>query len=79
MEDAVQWVLDHRAEILEGLGLLWGVASVYVKMTDTPEDDAQLGKLRALLERFSFLAPRNSSGTLSMPGAAPSRPTDSRP
>lgn len=47
---------------------LWALASAFVAMTPSAKDDEALSKLRAFLERLSFLQPKTSKGVLSMPG-----------
>lgn len=75
--NAWTWVTEHQAEIYAALGALWTAASVIVRLTPTQEDDKALTRLRRYLERFSFLAPRNSPARMSMPGVMPPRPEES--
>ena len=56
------------------LAALWTLISAFVAWTPTKADDEMLTRVRSLLERLSFLAPRNSPQTLSMPGKLPARP-----
>lgn len=57
---------------------LWALASAFVALTPSTKDDEALSKLRAFLERLSFLQPKTSKGVLSMPGkpAAPAVSVD---
>lgn len=54
---------------------LWALASAFVAITPSTKDDAVLTKVRAFLERLSFLQPKTSVGVLSLPGkpAAPAK------
>lgn len=53
---------------------LYTFLSLVVKFTPTKADDEALGWFRGLLERLSFLQPKNSPGLLSLPGRAAARP-----
>jgi hypothetical protein len=53
---------------------LWTLLSLVVAATRTPIDDALLSLARAVIERLSFLQPRNSPGVVSAPGAPAARP-----
>jgi hypothetical protein len=71
MMEVWKWVTAHRVEIMEAVGALYLVASIVVRLTPSPKDDAALGKVRGLLERLSFLAPIDTGKVLTMPGANP--------
>jgi hypothetical protein len=59
----------HGAELLAAAAISYLLLSVFVAMTPTKADDEALSKLRATLERASFLQPRDGKGILSLPGA----------
>lgn len=71
MAQVIQWVVANWG-LLAGLitGLL-AVASIVTALTPTPKDDEVVRKIAAFL---SFLQPRNSAGTLKLPGASPAPP-----
>ena len=71
MIEVWKWVTTHRVEIMEAVGALYLVASIVVRLTPSPKDDAALGKVRGFLERLSFLAPIDTGKVLTMPGANP--------
>ena len=68
MTDILAWIADHRAELLEAAGAVYLLASIYVALTPSPDDDRVL---RGVVERLSFLQPRDRPGVLSLPGAKP--------
>lgn len=68
MSDVLTWIADHRAELLEAVGAVYLLASLYVAITPSPDDDRAL---RGLAERLSFLQPKDAPGVLSLPGAKP--------
>ena len=64
---------SHGAEILAAAGIGYLLLSVFVAMTPTKADDDALSRLRAALEKASFLQPRDGKGVLSLRGAAARR------
>ena len=68
MIDLMTWITTHYAQIAEGLGALYVLASIYVSLTPGAADDAALGRVRAVIERLSFLQPKDAPGLLSAPG-----------
>ena len=66
MADLLTWLSTHRVELLEAAGAVYVLASIYVALTPSPDDDRAL---RGIVERLSFLQPRTSPGVLSLPGA----------
>ena len=69
MTDLMTWIDTHRMELLEMAAAAWVLASIYVRLTPGKADDEALSRLRAALERASFLQPRDGKGILSLPGA----------
>ena len=55
-------------KVIAFLLALWALASAFVALTPSKKDDEALTRLRAFLERLSFLQPKTSHGVLSMPG-----------
>ena len=72
--DAYNWIINNPIVVAQTLGAAWMAISVLVAVTPTKADDRALGRARRVLERGSFLQPRNSPGILSMPGAKARRP-----
>ena len=70
MIEAIDWLRANWDLIAAGLTSLYGVATVVVALTPTPEDDAFL---RRLAERLSFLSPPGAKGAAKLPGAKPKR------
>lgn len=67
--DLLTWIDAHWAELLEAAAALWVVASIYVRLTPGEDDDRALTRFRVeVLERFSFLQPKDGTGVLSLPG-----------
>lgn len=71
MIEVWKWIVAHRVEIAEAVGALYVLASIVVRLTPSPKDDAALGKVRSVLERVSFLAPADTGRTLTLPGSDP--------
>ena len=69
MTELLTIIESHGAEILAAAGIGYLLLSVFVAMTPTKADDEALSRLRAALERASFLQPRDGKGVLSLPGA----------
>lgn len=63
-------------KIIAAVLAAWTLASAIVALTPTKADDEALSRLRALLERLSFLQPKNSPGVVSLPGARAARPKE---
>jgi hypothetical protein len=53
--EALQWMVDHHLEVVAGFGYLVALASLVVKLTPTPKDDAVLAKVVATLQAFSLI------------------------
>lgn len=72
MTDLLTWIQAHRAELLEAAVALWVVASIYVRLTPSKEDDEALSRFRVqFLEVISFLQPADAdpdAGVFSLPG-----------
>ena len=64
----VTWCQAHRVEIIEAAAALWVLASIYVSLTPGKADDEALTRARAVIERLSFLQPKDAPGLLSAPG-----------
>lgn len=63
------WTASHWVEIVEVVGGLVSVATVIVRLTPTKRDDEALSWFRVhVLERLSFLQPKDGRGLLSLPG-----------
>ena len=60
---------SHGAQLLAAAGIGYLLLSVFVAMTPGKADDEALSRLRAALEKASFLQPRDGAGVLSLPGA----------
>lgn len=74
MTDLMTWIDTHRMELLEMAAAAWVLASIYVRLTPGKEDDEALSRFRVeVLERLSFLQPRDGVGVLSLPGARAKR------
>lgn len=69
MTDMMTWITTHYAQIAEGLAALYVLASIYVSLTPGKADDEALTRARAVIERLSFLQPRDGKGIISLPGA----------
>ena len=70
MTDLMTWIDTHRMELLEMAAAAWVLASIYVRLTPGKADDEALSRFRTeVLERLSFLQPRDGKGVLSLPGA----------
>lgn len=50
----MEWLLAHKAEIVMLVPFIIGIASIIVKWTPTPKDDAALAWLVKLLEKVSL-------------------------
>lgn len=68
MTDMMTWITTHYAQIAEGLAALYVLASIYVSLTPGNADDEALTRARAVIERLSFLQPKDAPGLLSAPG-----------
>lgn len=68
----MRFLLDHYDAILGMLGALYALVCAVVALTPTTNDDTALTRL---MQRASFLAPRNIGG-LSMPGKLPRQRED---
>lgn len=67
--EIITWIQANQSDLLLALGALWTLASVYVSLTPGKSDDAALSRFRVeVLERISFLAPRDIPRLLSVPG-----------
>ena len=71
MHEVWTWIVNHEVELLGLLAALWALISLIVRLTPTPDDDAVLARVWAVIERASFLQHRDGRGTWSVPG----RPT----
>lgn len=60
--------------IITLVAAIWSLLSIIVALTPTPIDDVVLTVTRRVLERLSFLQPKNSPGVVSVPGAPAARP-----
>ncbi len=69
MTDLMTFFESHGAQLLVAAGIGYLLLSVFVAMTPTKADDEALSRLRAALEKVSFLQPRDGKGVLSLPGA----------
>ena len=68
MTDLMTWIDTHRMELLEMAAAAWVLASIYVRLTPGKADDEALSRFRTeVLERLSFLQPRDGVGTFSLP------------
>ena len=68
MTDLMTWIDTHRMELLEMAAAAWVLASIYVRLTPGKADDEALSRFRTeVLERLSFLQPRDGVGVFSLP------------
>jgi len=51
----MNWLLEHYDEILAIIGGVVSVATIVVKLTPTPKDDAALAKVISFLSKFSLI------------------------
>jgi hypothetical protein len=65
MITAINWITAHWADILRIGGAAYVLASMLVALM--PESWSIKSKLVAILERLSFLAHKDSPGTLKLP------------
>ena len=49
-----EWVVNHWLEITAAVGAFVTAASVVVKLTPTPKDDAALAKVRKFLDLLAL-------------------------
>jgi hypothetical protein len=54
----VNWIMNHKTELALVLTSLISVASVIVKLTPTPKDDAILAKVMKVVKALA-LTPKN--------------------
>lgn len=54
------WIINHWKEILAIIGGVVTVASMIVKLTPTPKDDAVLAKIIKILAALSLFNPDGS-------------------
>jgi hypothetical protein len=67
--EIIAWIQANQSELLTVVGALWTIASVYVALTPNKRDDEEISRFRVqVLERLSFLAPRDVPRLLSVPG-----------
>ena len=78
MTDMMTWITTHYAQIAEGLAALYVLASIYVSLTPGKADDEALTRARAVIERLSFLQPRDGVGVFSLPTQKAKRPESRR-
>lgn len=53
--EVLQWIVDHHTELVAGFGYAVALASVVVKLTPTPKDDAFLAQLLTVLKTVSLV------------------------
>ena len=56
----MEWIINHWKEILAIIGGVVTVASIIVKLTPTPKDDAVLAKIIKILAALSLFNPDGS-------------------
>ena len=79
MTDMMTWIDTHRMELLEMAAAAWVLASIYVRLTPGKADDEALSRFRTeVLERLSFLQPRDGVGVFSLPTQKAKRPESRR-
>lgn len=72
--DLLTWIETHQAELLALGAALWTAASIYVRFTPSKRDDEAMSRFRVqVLERLSFLQPRDGAGFFSLPGGKAKR------
>lgn len=55
MSGIIDWVQSHNADLLLLVTSVIGLASIIVKLTPTPKDDAILGKIKKVISKFIAL------------------------
>jgi len=58
MQEIIQVVINNKLEIIELVLALIGAASIIVKWTPTPKDDAVLGKIKNFVSRWIAFNPK---------------------
>lgn len=56
----LEWLTGNWADVLAVIGGVISVATVIVKLTPSQTDDAVLGRIIAVLEKFSIVNPNGS-------------------
>ena len=56
----MEWIQNHGKDILAVIGAVITAASMVVKLTPTPKDDAVLAKVIGILAVFSLVNPDGS-------------------
>lgn len=69
MEEVWTWLVNHRGDIEEGVGLALTVATFITGLTRTPVDNSWVSKARALLGRLSLVPHKDAPGSLKLPGS----------
>ena len=52
--DIITWAMTHKVELMAIIGGVVTVASIVVKMTPTPKDDAILAKVVSVLNALAL-------------------------
>ena len=54
----IEWTSGHWSEIIELILAIIGAASIIVKWTPTPKDDAVLGRIKDFVSEWIALNPK---------------------
>ena len=71
MLDLYKFAVEHYADAAALLGALVAIASIIVKFTKTPNDDAWLDKVVLFLRRFSIPGFRDEKRAIYVPKERP--------
>lgn len=67
----LEWFIANGEKLFMVIGLLVSAATIVVKLTKTPVDDAFLDKIKALLRRFSLFGYRDEQTVVYIPKVDP--------
>ncbi len=71
MHEIYQWIAAHSSELVMGVGMAMGLASLITGLTPTPKDDAVVAKVRDFLHRVGIMRYSDEPGSVKLPGQGP--------